>query len=95
MQAYRECPSYSRCNAPLCPLDEDMRKRWALEGEEECRATRRVRLEIAARYPNLPTGGLTDKEIARDKRRALAKARWEALSEEERAKRLSHRFQKA
>ena len=81
----RECPSYQRCGAPLCPLDPDMHKRVALPGEEECRAKRSTREAIAARYPGvLRNGGLKASEIARDRRRALARARWEAMSEEER-----------
>lgn len=83
----RECPSFQRCAAPLCPLDPDMEKRVGLEGEEECRATRRTREAIAARYPGvLKTGGLKASEVARDRRRAQMRERWEAMSEEERAR---------
>jgi hypothetical protein len=89
----RECPSYQRCGAPLCPLDPDMHKRVALPGEDECRARRSIREAIAARYPGvLRNGGLKASEIARDRRRALARARWEAMSEEERKARLRPPF---
>jgi len=82
----RECPSFQTCGAPICPLDPLMEKRWAAPGEEECRALRSTREAIAARYPGvLPTGGLKLSEIARDKRRAKAKARWDALTPEQQA----------
>jgi hypothetical protein len=81
----RECPQFQKCNAPLCPLDPDVSHRHALPGEPRCRATRRTREAIAARYPGeLPTGGLKPKEVNADKRRA----KWAALPPEVREARL-------
>lgn len=58
-------------------------------GEAECGARRATRLAIAARLPGLPTGGLTLAEMARDARRVRAKAKWAAMSPEDRAGRLA------
>ena len=84
-----ECPSYRTCSANQCPLDPDMLKRFSLPGEADCRTRRSIRTMIAARFPDLPTGGLNKAEMARDVRRALAKKRWEAMTPEERARRLA------
>lgn len=70
-----------------------MLKRLMLPADREhkCRAMRSTREAIAARFPDaeLPTGGLTLAEVARDQRRAAARVRWEAMPAEERARRLS------
>ena len=34
-----ECKSFNVCSAPLCPLDEDIAKRFWVVGEEMCIAT--------------------------------------------------------
>jgi hypothetical protein len=31
-----QCPKYSHCNAPLCPLDPEWHKRTYLKGEAVC-----------------------------------------------------------
>ena len=93
-EPFKECPSFYSCSCNVCPLDFDMAKRFALPEEEECRAHRPTRVAIAARYPDLPTGGLTYAEVARDARRSKARERWAAMSPEERAKRLPGRFEK-
>ena len=66
---------------PMLPADR----------EHKCRARRSDPGGCRGRFPDagLPTGGLTLAEVARDKRRALARTRWEALSPEERARRFS------
>jgi hypothetical protein len=88
-QAFYDCPRYPVCGAPICPLDVQMLERFGDPDENGgCAARRATRVAIAARYPDLPTGGLTHAEIARDRRRAAAKARWEALSPEEQARRV-------
>jgi hypothetical protein len=89
MEAFRECPQYAGCSAPLCPLDSDMRERFALPDEPECGALRKTREAIAARYADLPTGGLTDREIVRDRLSAARKERWAALPAEVRAEHLA------
>ncbi len=89
-----ECPrSGGRycCSVNKCPLDPGYKELYAVDGDPEtvCKARRKTREAIAARYPGiLPNGGLTDAEIASDKRKLKAKARWNALPEEEKARRL-------
>ena len=85
----RRCPHYDRgCSAVECPLDPLQGQRGPVE-EEKCRALRRTRLAIIAAakaegldYP-LRHGGRTEAEVAKDKRRAVARQRWEGLSEEQ------------
>jgi hypothetical protein len=87
------CPRFQRCGAPVCALDPQMLDRGGSRpGEERCKATRRVRLEVAARFPSvrLPADGLTLDEVAKDARRAKAKAKWAAMTPEDRAARLAH-----
>jgi len=83
-----ECPRFQRCSCNDCPLDYQMGKRGPVLGSDpKCKATRSTRVAIAARYPELPTGGLKRAEIVSDKRSAAAKARWDALPPEEQARR--------
>ena len=88
MQPFEECPQFESCSCNVCPLDPDVASKVALPAEEQCGARRSTRVAIAARHPLelLPMGGLTAAEVARDKRRAAAKTRWEALSPEQRAR---------
>lgn len=83
--AYNDCPSFNGCGCNQCPLDIHMHERWVLPGEDECRAQRSTRLKIAAKYPDLPTGGLTLAEVARDQRRAKWRANWDRLTPEQQA----------
>jgi hypothetical protein len=88
-EPFHECPRFFRCALNQCPLDAAMMKRviLAADHDQQCKAQRAAREAIAAKYPGLlPTGGLTLREVARDKRRAAAKARFEALSPEQKAK---------
>lgn len=64
----------------------------AADREQKCQAQRSTRVALAARYAAdlLPTGGLTHAEVARDKRAAASKARWDALSPEGQARRRSN-----
>ena len=66
-QRMMSCPKWSRCFAPVCPLDENMAECKQLKGETRCRLGREERAELGA---DLPWGGLWPKEIA-------AKKRWE------------------
>lgn len=79
MKPYEECPQFDSCSCNACPLDPA--GLHALPGEEPCRATRRTRVAIAERYG---MAGLTQREIVRDQRRAKAKARFEAMTPEQR-----------
>ncbi len=93
IEPFRQCPKFESCSVNVCPLDPAMLQRQALADEDRCRSLRSTRLAIAAEHPNLPTAGLTLAEIARDKRSAAAKARWEALPQAEkdaRKARLTH-----
>jgi hypothetical protein len=92
-EPFKECPQFQTCSCNFCPLDPDADKRIALPGEETCTARRSVRERIASRCPDLPRGGLTLAEVARDRRRAAARERWEALPQEERDRRLSKTYQ--
>ncbi len=88
-RVFHECPSFENCGANECPLDFMMLERFSLPGEADCRARRATRIAIAARYPDLPTGGLTRAEIVHDRQSALRKARWAALPPEEQVRRLA------
>lgn len=57
------CPSYSKCNANMCPLDPDIKDRVYVPGEDKCRATKPTRLKIAAQFKDLlPFKGFTKRE---------------------------------
>ncbi|WP_324095423.1 hypothetical protein [Candidatus Binatus sp.] len=97
-QPFNECPRFQRCSCNDCPLDYQMGKRGPVLRSDPkgsapigavslCKATRSTRVAIAARYPELPTGGLKHAEIVSDKRSAAGKARWDALPTEEQARR--------
>lgn len=87
MGPFNECPQFQSCSCNQCPLDPLMLERQVLpaDREQRCHAQRSTRVVIAAKYPELPRHGLTLAEVARDKRRAAAKARFEALPTEQRA----------
>jgi hypothetical protein len=80
-----ECPRWDICSAPTCPLD----RLWAARDiiadpdDEVCKARRSTREEIAARHPALKNGGLTQAEIANDRRSVLYKARLAAETPEQ------------
>ena len=85
----RRCHHYDTCSAVECPLDVLQGQRGPVE-EETCHALRRTRLAIIAQaraegieYP-LRHGGLTEAEVAKDKRSATRRRVWEAMPEESR-----------
>lgn len=100
-EPFEDCPRFEKCSVNKCPLStryafltevgpdiDDLGR--PIEGtgdpERRCMLRRRKREEISAKYPGLlPNGGLTDEEIARDRRRARERAKWEALSPEKKA----------
>jgi len=92
-----ECPRFYNCSVNKCPLHPDYETLYAAledengpgDPEAKCLTRRRVREEIATRYPDvLPNKGLTFAEIIRDRRSDRGKARWNALSAEDKARRL-------
>jgi|SRR6185295_5627287 len=86
MQPYEECPQFDRCSCNVCPLDPLWATREALPAEEKCTARRSTRLGIAAKHGlAIGTFGLTREEVARDRKRAEAKAKWDAMPPERKA----------
>ena len=86
-----ECPQFETCSVNACPLHPDYAYLETIDGdkESECNAFRSTRENIASRYPGiLSNNGLLDADLTRDKRSRKGKARWEALSDEEKAQRL-------
>jgi len=47
-----ECPRFSKCSAPICPLDPDWTERVYIEGEEKCTMQRSVRERLGGTLPN-------------------------------------------
>jgi len=85
-----ECPRYDVCSAPICALDRLWATRVPADPDEEtCKARRTTREEIAARYPALKNGGLTQAEIGNDARGDRLKAEMAAMAPEEREQRLA------
>jgi len=91
-----DCPGFDSCSVNKCPLS----LRYAELGtvladkngrgdpETRCLARRKTRETIAAKYPGLlANGGLLDREVRRDERKRKARVRWQALPEEEKARR--------
>ena len=72
MTPANECPQFTDCSSPLCPLDPQVESRDSLPGEPGCKAHRTTRERIAAGYQAglLPWAGLLPRERARDARRA-------------------------
>ena len=79
---FEECYKFSGCSCNVCPLYPEAHKRQAFPGEERCKA----REAIAAKYPELLSGGgLLPREVKSDR----ARARWAALPEAERLRRMA------
>lgn len=86
---WEECSSFDDCSVNACPLHPDYLKFTTspYDPETKCKALRRTREAIAARHPGLlPTQGVLTRELTKDKRSLASKARWDALSEEEKEK---------
>ena len=88
----RRCPRYDRCSASKCPLDPGYHDRADRQADEEkCGVAKTIRLRIVeeakaealAAVAALPYGGLTAWEYR-------GRMRWEQMSEEEKARMLSH-----
>ena len=73
MKPYRECPSFNKCSANVCPLDPEQHLRTHVKGEEVCHAEKPTRMRIGAKYPDLlKERGLTHREFqARERESAL------------------------
>lgn len=81
-----QCPRFPSCSVNVCPLDPEHELRSFIPGDEKCDMRRSVRERIAGQYPELlPAGGL----LPRDRRSDQRKAAWDALPEEEKARRLA------
>lgn len=102
--ACEKCPQFGTCSVNRCPLhpryaslevaypEKDAEGNdipFTGDPETRCRALRKTRERIAADYPGLKNGGLLDAEIARDRRRKARQKVWEALPEEEKARRIA------
>ncbi len=86
------CPKWDRCNAPKCPLDPLIDKRYAEEGDPKCRLSKNKRHEIWENLPEdlkqcLPYQGYTKYELTRIQ--AGLKSFYN-LSEEERLKKIEN-----
>lgn len=89
MTAYLECPQFDSCSVNGCPLADSQFTNLPDDPERECRARTSTRQAIAEKH-NLSNGGLTRREILREKRRQASKAMWDALPEEEKQKRIAN-----
>lgn len=56
------CPRFDECDAPKCPLDENMHFRVFIPGDARCTARKGVRYRLGG--TSLETLGLTRKEYA-------------------------------
>jgi len=72
-----------------CSLADGAFESLPEESVTQCKARISTRQAIAKKY-NLCNGGLTRREILREKRREASKARWDALPEEEKQKRIAN-----
>ncbi len=92
----KRCPQFHYCSANDCPLDPLYEQRGPRDEENLCQARKSTRLRIVAEAAaegvevKLPYGGLTHTEHTNEQRSIKAKAHWEALSPEEKQKRLSN-----
>ena len=73
IKPYRECPSFGKCSANICPLDPEQHLRTYVKGEDVCHAEKPTRIRIGAKYPDLlRLVGLTKREFqARERENAL------------------------
>ena len=75
---FRECPSFNRCSANVCPLDPLQHEKEVLQGEDRCKAEKPTRMRIGSKYPDLLRFvGLTKREFQ-------ARQAWNSLSPEQR-----------
>lgn len=93
-----ECAFFETCDVQCCPLYFDVERMRSIEIDEKgCRARKKTREDIADRYGIASKGRLLS-ELTAEKRSVIAKARWEALPEEEKAQRRAmlkkHAFKK-
>ena len=71
---YHNCPRYSSCSVPKCPLDHGIDKRDRLPGEPDCPLSKAKRYKLGE---GLPNHGLTKRELA-------ARLNWERKSGKDR-----------
>lgn len=73
----KQCPRFSACSVPICPLDLLQDQRDYMKGEPRCPLAKSRRLKIGQNSA-LENKGLTKREWA-------AKQRWDGLTESEKA----------
>jgi hypothetical protein len=59
----RSCPNWESCNAPICPLDVDWRKRNMLRGEAVCRYLREYAKVASGKASNSVFKGYLPEEV--------------------------------
>jgi hypothetical protein len=84
---YESCPSFKSCVCNDCPLDPLAAihggPRMAIDGEEECKATKASRERIARAHGLLASWSWLPRELEAEARRS----RWEKLADTERKRR--------
>ena len=73
----KQCPRFSHCSAPKCPLDYYQDSRVKLSEDEKCGVAKSIRMRIS-KDTELPLKGLTQKEF-------MGKQQWEQKSDEEKS----------
>lgn len=81
------CSRYAECSAPLCPLDPDISARIRIEEDPECGMAKATRHAYWISIPDsvkasLPYQGYFRTEFTRI---GSARARWESMTEDQRA----------
>jgi hypothetical protein len=66
----RSCPNWESCNAPICPLDADWKKRNMLRGEAVCRYLREYAKVTSGKASNYFFQGSLPEEV----QKVIAKA---------------------
>lgn len=56
-----KCPKFEKCNAPICPLDPEMKKRIYRKGDERCNIEKSIRVKLGS---SLQWKGKLPSEIA-------------------------------
>jgi hypothetical protein len=88
-EIFESCPSFAGCSCNDCPLDPASAthggRRFALGGEEACRATKASRERVAVTHGLLASWGWTARELEAEARRS----RWLNVPDVERARRVA------
>lgn len=57
----QQCPRFHTCDAPKCPLDQDIDLRIKFPEDPKCTLAKSIRMKLGK---DLPTKGMTKKEFA-------------------------------